>query len=90
MARTKKSPKKTLKAVAQKLVTSESFRAKKASGALSADQKLPSPLLVPKIKIDASGSSTSGSMMKSSVPTLKGRTTSNPRTCLNVAILELI
>ena len=37
----------TLKAVAQKLVNSESLSAKIASGATSEDQNTPSPLLVP-------------------------------------------
>jgi hypothetical protein len=41
--------------VAQKLVAIESFKAKIASGAISAAQNLSSPLLVPKIKIEASG-----------------------------------
>jgi hypothetical protein len=51
-----------------------------ASGAISAAQKLPSPLLVPKMKMDASGSNTSGNMMPSIAATLSGRTTSNPLT----------
>jgi hypothetical protein len=66
--------------VAQKLVTIESCRAKSASGAESAAQKLPKPLLVPKIKIDARGNRTSGNMIAISVVILSGRTTSNPRT----------
>ena len=71
----------TLKTVAQKLVAIESFSAKMASGAINAAQNLPSPLLVPKMKIEASGRNTSGSIMKTSMPMLSGRATSNPRTC---------
>src|SRR5262245_44023137 len=40
-------PKSTLKTVAQKLVTTESFNAKTASGATSDDQNTPRPLPVP-------------------------------------------
>jgi hypothetical protein len=67
--------------VAQKLVAIESFSAKIASGAVKAAQNLSNPLLVPKMKIDKSGRNTSGSIMKTSMPMLSGRTTSNPRTC---------
>jgi hypothetical protein len=66
--------------VAQKLVAIESLSAKMASGAINAAQNLSSPLLVPKIKIEASGRKTSGSIMKTSMPILRGRATSNPRT----------
>jgi len=66
--------------LAQKLVTMASLSANTASGAVSAAQKLANPWLVPKMNIDASGRKTSGSIMKTSVPILKGRTTSNPRT----------
>ena len=41
------SPKITLKTVAQKLVTMESFKAKMASGAIKAAQNLSSPPIVP-------------------------------------------
>ncbi len=71
----------TLKTVAQKLVAIESLRAKIASGAINAAQNLSRPLLVPKMKIEARGRNTSGSIRKTSMPMLKGRATSNPRTC---------
>jgi hypothetical protein len=51
-----------------------------ASGATSAAQKWSSPLLVPKIKIEASGSRMSGSMMAIIETMLSGRTRSKPRT----------
>src|SRR5215211_1589259 len=71
----------TLKTVAQKLVAIESFKAKIASGAINAAQNLSRPLLVPKMKIEASGRNTRGSIMNMSMPMLSGRTTSKPRTC---------
>ncbi|CAN5532899.1 hypothetical protein BH20ACI3_BH20ACI3_29160 [soil metagenome] len=67
--------------MAQKLVTIESLSAKTASGAVSAAQKLAKPLLVPKMKIDESGRNTSGNIMSTSTPMLRGRATSKPRTC---------
>ena len=42
--------------------------------------KLVQPWLVPNIKIDASGRNTSGNIMNTSMPMLKGRATSKPRT----------
>src|ERR1044072_3410775 len=51
----------------QELVTTDSFSAKMASGAVRAPQKLRSPLLVPKMKIDASGRSTSGSINRMTI-----------------------
>ena len=50
-------------------------------GRISAAQNLSRPLLVPKMKIEASGRKTSGNIIKMSMPMLSGRTTSNPRTC---------
>jgi hypothetical protein len=79
-----------LKIVAQKLVTIESFRAKIASGCIKACQKLPSPVLVPKRKIDASGKNTNGNIMKISMPMLIGRATSKPRTCRIVGVTVLM
>jgi hypothetical protein len=79
-----------LKTVAQKLVAIESFSAKIASGAVSADQKRGKPLPVPKMKIDASGRNTSGSMRTMSVPILNGLTTSKPCTCRIVETAALI
>jgi hypothetical protein len=61
-----------------------------ASGALRAAQNEPSPLLVPKMKIEASGSRTSGSISSTTIPRLNGRTTSNPRTCRIAEIAALI
>src|SRR5688500_776081 len=80
----------TLKTVAQKLVAIESLSAKTASGAMSAAQNLSRPLLVPKMKIDASGRNTSGNIMNTSMPMLRGRTTSNPRTCRIAGAIVLI
>src|SRR5689334_18167441 len=80
----------TLKIVAQKLVTIESFKAKIASGCINAFQKLPSPLLVPNMNIEASGSSTSGSIITITVTMLSGLTTSKPRTCLIPETVALI
>jgi hypothetical protein len=42
------------------------------------------------MKIEASGSSTSGNIIKIIAAMLKGRTTSNPRTCRIVGRVELI
>src|ERR1051325_6915070 len=61
-----------------------------ASGAVSAAQKLRSPLLVPKMKIDASGSSTSGSINRMTIPSPNGFAGSNPRTCLIAETAALI
>jgi hypothetical protein len=47
-------------------------------------------LLVPKIKIEASGSNTSGSIIAIIAVMLKGRTTSKPRTCLILESAALI
>jgi hypothetical protein len=79
-----------LKRVAQKLVAMESFKAKTASGVTSAAQKLVRPCRVPKMNIDARGRKTSGNIMKTSMPILKGRATSNPRTCLILGMTVLI
>src|SRR5882724_8954844 len=78
--------------VAQKLVAIESSSAKTASGAVKAPQNLARPLLVPKIKIEASGKKTSGNIMNTSMPMLKGRATSNPRTCriVGISVLTLV
>jgi len=73
-----------------KLVAIESLSANIASGAVSAPQNLSSPLLVPKIKIEASGRKTSGSIMNTSMPILSGRATSNPRTCRIAGANELM
>src|SRR5258708_5067280 len=67
--------------VAQKLVIRESLSAKIASGAVSAFQKVPSPLFVPKKKIDASGNKISGSIIDTRMPTLTGRKRSPPLIC---------
>src|SRR5690349_17395481 len=72
----------TLTIVDQKLVAIERFSAKIASGAVSAAKKLSSSLRVPKMKIDASGRNTSGSIMNTSMALLSGRATLNPRSCL--------
>src|SRR4051812_44907175 len=80
----------TLKTVAQKLVAIESLSANIASGAVSAAQNLSRPLLVPKIKIEASGRNTSGNIMNTSMPILSGRATSNPRTCLIAGAMLLM
>src|SRR6185503_17408360 len=80
----------TLKTVAQKLVAIESLSANTASGCINADQNLSNPLLVPKMKIEASGRKTSGNIMKMSMPMLSGRTTSNPRTCRIAGAILLI
>src|SRR5215203_2149808 len=74
-------PNRTLKTVAQKLVTIDSFNAKIASGSNSAFQKLWMPFAVPKINIEASGRSTSGSMTAIITVTLSGFITSKPRVC---------
>ena len=47
-------------------------------------------MLVPKIKMDARGKRTSGSIKSTTMLRLKGFTTSKPRTCLIVAIALLI
>ena len=65
-------------------------RAKMASGAVNAAQKLPNPLLVPKRKIEASGNKMSGNMIATIVATLKGFATSKPRTCRIEGTIELI
>src|SRR5918997_4980538 len=76
--------------VAQKLVTTDSFSAKTASDAVSAAQKLRSPLLVPKMKMDASGSKISGSINRMTSPSPNGFAGSNPRTCLIAETAALI
>jgi hypothetical protein len=76
------NPNSTLKTVAQKLVTIDSFNAKIASGACNAAQNFPGPLLVPNMKIDASGSSMSGSIMPTIAVMLMGFIRSKPRVCL--------
>jgi hypothetical protein len=68
-----------LKTVAQKLVASESFIAKTASGAVSAAQNPRSPPRMPKRKIELSGRKMSGSMMAMRVAMLIGRAISKPR-----------
>ena len=80
----------TLKTVAQKLVAIDNLSAKIASGCINACQKLPSPVLVPKRKIDASGKNTNGNIMKISMPILIGRATSKPRTCRMVGVIVLM
>src|SRR5215212_9597074 len=61
-----------------------------ASGAVSAAQKVRSPLLVPKMKMDASGKSTSGSINRMTIPSPNGFDGSNPRTCLIAETAALI
>ena len=80
----------TLNTVAQKLVTIDSFRANIASGAINAAQKCASPLPVPNINIDASGSRISGSMIAIMAAMLSGLTISKPRVCLTPERFALI
>jgi hypothetical protein len=85
-----KSPKITLKTVAQKLVTSESCIAKIASGAVNAAQNFASPLLVPNIKIEAKGSKMSGIIRAIIAKTLNGFIRSKPRVCRRLDKFALI